>query len=155
MALDQRRTDADIYAAHAGELVRFATGIVGPVDAPDVVAESFASLLGTTVWADAVNPRALLYRRVLYDARSWTRSKHRRRRRELRVHDAAPAEFPELLPEVGRAVERLSPQQRAVVFLTYWEDLTPHAIAALLDVSDGTVRKQLARARNHLRKVLA
>ena len=50
---------------------------------------------------------------------------------------------------------KLSPQQRAVVVLTYWQDLTPSAVAELLDVSEGAVRKHLARARKHLRRVLA
>jgi RNA polymerase sigma-70 factor (ECF subfamily) len=48
----------------------------------------------------------------------------------------------------------LSPQQRAVVYLTYWDDLTPAQVAVLLAVSEGTVRKQLARARVHLRRIL-
>ncbi len=48
----------------------------------------------------------------------------------------------------------LSPQQRAVVFLTYWEDLEARSVADLLGVSEGTVRKQLGRARIRLREVL-
>jgi DNA-directed RNA polymerase specialized sigma24 family protein len=41
-----------------------------------------------------------------------------------------------------------------VIFLTYWEDQSPAQIAALLAVSEGAVRKQLARARDHLRRIL-
>ncbi len=52
------------------------------------------------------------------------------------------------------ALRSLSVQQRAVVHLTYWEDLTPAAVAERLGVSDGTVRRQLARGRDRLRKVL-
>ena len=33
------------------------------------------------------------------------------------------------------------------MYFTYWDDLLPSQIAELLDVSEGTVRKQLARAR--------
>jgi len=40
------------------------------------------------------------------------------------------------------------------VFLTYWDDLDVHAVAGLLAVSEGTVRKQLGRARKKLREVL-
>lgn len=150
------RTDAEIYATHAPELVRFATGLVGPSDAADVVAEAFARLFGTAIWAAAVNHRALLYRRVLFEAHSWVRSAERRRARETRASAAARTMvFPDLDPDVAAAVARLSPQQRAVVFLTYWDDLTPAAVAALLDVSEGTVRKQLARARTQLRRVLS
>jgi len=62
--------------------------------------------------------------------------------------------MPEIEPEVAAAVARLSPQQRAVVFLTYWDDLDAATVANLLGVSEGTVRKQLGRARNKLREVL-
>ena len=40
------------------------------------------------------------------------------------------------------------------MYLTYWEDLAPQTIANLLGVSEGTVRKQLARARDQLRRIL-
>ncbi len=57
-------------------------------------------------------------------------------------------------PEVAAAVARLSSQQRAVVFLTYWDDLDARAVADLIGVSEGTVRRQLGRARDRLREVL-
>ena len=40
------------------------------------------------------------------------------------------------------------------MYLTYWDDLTPAQIAELLGVGEGTVRKQLARAREQLRRIL-
>jgi DNA-directed RNA polymerase specialized sigma24 family protein len=40
------------------------------------------------------------------------------------------------------------------VYLTYWEDLDPSRISELLGISDGAVRRHLARARRHLRKTL-
>lgn len=52
------------------------------------------------------------------------------------------------------ALGELSPQQRSVVYLAYWEDLSVADIAGTLEVSEGTVRRQLARARDRLRKVL-
>jgi RNA polymerase sigma factor (sigma-70 family) len=42
-----------------------------------------------------------------------------------------------------------------VVVLTYWMDLTPAAIAELLEVSEGSVRKQLARARARMKEALS
>lgn len=56
--------------------------------------------------------------------------------------------------DVIAAVENLSPQQRAVIALTYWRDLPVAEVAEILDISDGAVRKQLARARARLREVL-
>ena len=64
--------------------------------------------------------------------------------------DAPPTPHPEVLG----AVAALSPRQRAVVYLTYWEDLDPGSAAALLGISDGAVRRHLARARKTLRGVL-
>ena len=149
------RSDAAIYAAYAPELVRFATGLIGPTDAADVVADAFVALLTAPVWAEAENHRALLYRRVLFEARSRVRSAQRRRFREDRAERVTTVEFPDLRPDIAAAVLRLSPQQRAVVVLSYWQDLTPTAVADLLDISEGAVRKHLARARAHLRRVLA
>jgi RNA polymerase sigma factor (sigma-70 family) len=51
-------------------------------------------------------------------------------------------------------VQRLSLRQRAVVFLTYWEDLGPASVAELLGISEGAVRRHLARARARLKEVL-
>jgi RNA polymerase sigma factor (sigma-70 family) len=151
----ETRTDAAIYEAYASELVRFATGLIGPTDAADVVADAFVALLGAPVWSQAENHRALLYRRVLFEARSRVRSAQRRRTREDRAERVIRVEFPDLRPDVAAAVLDLSPQQRAIVVLTYWQDLTPASVADLLDISEGAVRKQLARARAHLRRVLA
>ena len=148
-------TDAAIYAEYSVELVRFATGLVGPTDAPDVVANAFVQLMAAPVWASAQNHRALLYRRVLFEARSWQRSAERRRLREARTPLGVAVDLSDLQPEVAAAVDALSPQQRAVVFLTYWEDLTVAGVADLLEISDGAVRKHLARARTHLRRALS
>jgi DNA-directed RNA polymerase specialized sigma24 family protein len=40
------------------------------------------------------------------------------------------------------------------VYLTYWEDMTDQMAADHLGISAGSVRRHLARARDHLRKVL-
>jgi RNA polymerase sigma factor (sigma-70 family) len=78
-------------------------------------------------------------------------------RRRWREHQAAPAESvdpPELRPEILTAVARLSLRQRSVIVLTYWNDLVPEAVATLLDISEGSVRRHLARARSRLKEVL-
>jgi RNA polymerase sigma-70 factor (ECF subfamily) len=53
------------------------------------------------------------------------------------------------------ALAGLSSQQRTFVYLAYWEDWTATEIADRVGVSDGTVRRQLARARTKLREELA
>ena len=61
---------------------------------------------------------------------------------------------PDTRPDVIQAVIGLSPQQRACVYLTYWEDLAPNAVAELLGIGEGTVKSYLARARARLREIL-
>ena len=39
--------DAEVYRKHADDLIRFATGLVGPSDASDIVSEAFLSCLNS------------------------------------------------------------------------------------------------------------
>jgi len=146
-----------VYTNHVDELVRFASGLIGPDHAPDVVADAFVRLTRSAAWAEAQDRRALWFRAVVFEAQTWRRSTARRRAREQRAFaDRSQAPLCEAsgIDRVGAAVDELSAQQRAVIVLAYWQDLDPSAIAELLDVSEGTVRKQLSRAREKLRKVL-
>jgi RNA polymerase sigma-70 factor (ECF subfamily) len=147
-------TDAEVYEKHAEELTRFATALVGPTDAPDIVSTAMVNALSSRSWPTVENRRAYLYRCVLNAVRSGHRSTVRRERREVRVVERGVLEPPDLRPEVLEAVRSLSERQRAVVYLTYWDDLDPAAIASLLDISEGSVKRHLARARDHLRRKL-
>lgn len=151
----------EAYEKWSGDLVGYATVLVGPVDAPDVVADAFASLLAgdTDRWAGVRDPRGYLFRCVLNASRMHARSASRRAGREdvsLRSVVPPPSPTDRLLadPQVVLAVRSLSVQQRAVIYHAYWDDLTPASIAELLDVSVGSVKRQLARARARLRKAL-
>ncbi len=42
-----------------------------------------------------------------------------------------------------------------MIYLTYWVDLAPAAVADLLDLSEGAVKRYLARARAKLREELS
>jgi RNA polymerase sigma factor (sigma-70 family) len=134
--------------------VRFATGLVGPDDAADVVADAFVRVLGSASWPDVDKQRAYLYRTVLNEVRMRHRSTMRRRARELRAFDREAVVEIEVRPQVLEAMSVLSTQQRAAVILTYWEDLTPGEVAGRLGVSQGSVRRHLARGRSKLREVL-
>lgn len=164
----------DAYEATAVSLVRFATMLVGPNDAEDVVADALIRVLDRASADPPANPASYLFRAVSNTAKNHHRSRHRRVGRERRAAmtdgpmrrtgptpAGLPAEnvvvadgVPGLSPEVVAAVRRLSHQQRAVIFLTYWVDLAPADVAEHLGVSEGSVRKQLARARKRLGEVL-
>jgi RNA polymerase sigma factor (sigma-70 family) len=147
-------SSGEAYDRYAEELVRFATGLVGPDDAQDVVAEVFVRVMRTSRWAGVENHRASLYRAGANEAATHHRSTLRRRARERRQADHSVTHLPEVRPEVLEALGRLSARQRAVVVLTYWNDLAPPRVASLLGISDGSVRRHLARARAALREVL-
>jgi RNA polymerase sigma factor (sigma-70 family) len=58
------------------------------------------------------------------------------------------------VPRVGAALSRLDRDQRDVLLLYAWEELSYEEIAAALEIPVGTVRSRLARARGRLRSVL-
>jgi len=145
--------DERIYRKHAEELIRFATFLVGPSEAPDVVIDAVLRAFASPAWPGVTQPRAYLFRSVLNEARCRQRSDSRRHRREQRAFlEQSPPEVE--TPELLLLLDSLSPRQRAVVYLTYWDDLTPGSIAELLGISDGAVHRHLARARAALRRML-
>ena len=98
------------------------------------------------------NPEAYI-RRMLYTTYlSWWR---RRWRGEIPSaappETAAPSDQAELRLTVRAALARLSPRQRAVVALRFFEDLSVAETAALLGCTEGTVKTQTSRALAALR----
>jgi RNA polymerase sigma factor (sigma-70 family) len=148
----------EAYAKWSPDVVSYAAALVGPDDAADVVADAFARLVdgGAAVWAAVREPRAFLFTATLNAARMHHRGRIRRERREWRC-TASTTPTNEWLgdPAIVRALARLSLQQRAVTYLTYWEDLDVVTVASRLGIGTGTVKRQLARARSRLREVLS
>jgi RNA polymerase sigma factor (sigma-70 family) len=163
-------TIEEAYEKWSDHLVRYATALVGPDDAADLVADAFAVLLarGGSAWDEVRDPRGYVFRAVTNAARMHGRSRSRRRGRETTWSvtwsprpvppddGAEPGMRAELLgdPMVTRALGRLSVRQRAVVFLTYWEDLDATEVGSRLGISEGSVKRHLARGRSTLREVL-
>lgn len=141
------------FEKNADALTRFAATMVGSDDADDVVSDAIVGVLRSSP-AHVDDMTAYLYRAVANAAKKHWRSLSRRERRE---HATAQTDLVDVAfadPAIAASLMALSPQQRAVVHLTYWEDLTPPMVAIRLGVSDGTVRRQLARARSRLSEVL-
>lgn len=147
-------SDEELYRKHVDELTRFATGLVGPFDAPDVVIDAWVSSSQATQWRGAENKRSYLYRAVLNTARSHHRSTLARRLREHRAALPDRIDIDESDLDVLDAVGRLSMRQRAVVWFTYWEGHTTSEVAEILALSEGSVKRHLARARSRLRELL-
>ena len=149
----------EIYAKYADELLRFASVLVGPGAAEDVVAEAVTKAFISPAWvAGAVREaKPYLFRVVLNQARQVCRADRRRVRRELftAASVASVVDGPGVRVEVLDAMRRLTARQRAVVFLTYWYDLEAGDVAQALEVSLRTVQRELAAARRHLEVLLS
>jgi RNA polymerase sigma factor (sigma-70 family) len=147
-------TKAEVFERHGIELTRFATSLVGPTDAQDVVSDALVRAMWSDGWGDVGNQRAYLYRAVVSQARMLQRSRGRRLRREQIVAPVVVAASFEGGIDVWEALGHLSASERAAVFLTYWEDLSESDIALHLDVSERTVRRWLVRGRTKLGRLL-
>ena len=72
----------------------------------------------------------------------------------MRTAGGATTELPEVRPEVLEAIGQLSARQRAVAYLTYFQDYDERKVAELLGIGTGSVRRHLGRARERLRSML-
>ena len=146
------------YLSHADELIRYATMMIGPDDAAGVVTDAMVSVFTRDSGDVPVsNLRAYLFRAVHHRVIDVSRAETQRRDRESRWQRHRPADSvpDEAAIDARRLLACLSDQQRVVVFLTYWCDLKPSEVAETLDVSEGTIRKQLARARARLKEAIS
>jgi RNA polymerase sigma factor (sigma-70 family) len=152
-----RVTWADVYERHASELSRLAAFLVGRDQAHDLVADAVARAVMSPGWQEVRQPGAYLVRSIVNEAHRFRRTTTRRHGREERaMRLSAPlvgvSNDPD--PQLRAALDELSPQQRAVVFLAYWADMTIPQIARWLEISEGSVRQHLARAKARLREVI-
>ncbi len=76
---------------------------------------------------------------------------------ELLEADAVcePEEEPECDPElIKRAMERLSPLHREVLYLAYYEELPYSSIGELLGIPESTVKTRVFNAKRRLREII-
>lgn len=152
--VDDQTAAASLWREHAEDLRRFATVLVGPFDAHDIVADSFWTAYPKLVSGEVANHRGYLVRCVARRALDVRRGDERRLRREWRVAPAPTVEPAPVHTDLHRALGDLTVAQRAVVYLAYWDDLTEREIAEALGQSAGSVHRTLQRARDALRKAL-
>lgn len=142
----------EYFCARAQPLRRLAYALCGDWHtAEDLVQLAFVRLYRR--WPRIRNESVDAYaRRVLLNAFLTHR---RARRRESLMADpperAAGGADPTDRLAVHRALADLAPRQRAAVVLRYLEDLPVAEVAALLEISEGTVKSQTARAIQSMR----
>jgi len=160
----RRAEDAAIAAfvdQYAGALYRVAYSVLrNPSDAEDAVQEAFLRVLRhRQSLAEVRDHRVWLIRIV------WNIVLDRKRRAKTRPETDDVAELARVLPSNGLSaeelaaaaqhhahvlacVERLPAKEREVLLLSAFEELTSVEIAAVLGITESSVRSRLFRARN-------
>lgn len=147
---DRGVNDEAIWRKHHDEVVRYATVLVGPADAEDLLSAVVVRILSNKgSLSDLDEPRSYLFRSVLNESKNFRRGL----RQPPLVRDEVG--LGELRPDVLDAVGRLPRRQRAAVYLIYWKDLTVSEAAALMGCRPGTVKRYLFLARQRLKEVLS
>lgn len=134
--------------------MRFAASLVGPNNAADLVSEAVVATLQRRTLSSLDNPRAYLMQAVVNRARSRGRQLERERRALARHRTPSVPDHAEVISDVTQLVAGLPPQQRAAIFLVYWEDMEPSEAARLLGLRPGTIRRYLHLARKRLGRLL-
>lgn len=141
-------TDGEIYAKHRDALVRYATALVGPDHAEDMLSTVLVRALRRVRLVDLDDAEAYLYRAVLNESRSFWR----RARRPILLRPERSDALPDPLPEVIEALRRLPARQRAATYLVHYADLSIADAAELMGCAAGTVKHYLHAARARLRR---
>ena len=136
------------------DLVRLGFLLTGSREqAEDLAQDAFAALAARGPdAADIIDTRAYLRRIVVNRSASY----HRRRFRDrLRPVAREVVVVPPEVDETWAVVQRLSDAQRRVVVLRFYADCTLDEIASITDRPLGTVKSDLHRALDRLRKELS
>jgi len=139
-------------------LWRHAFRLTGRRDAAwEVLQEAWLGIVrGIGRLADPACFRRWAYRVVTHKAIDWVRRSDRRRSdRNLADPVAAPPATadPDAAADLQTVLAHLPDEQRALVSLRYFEELSVIEIAEVLDIPAGTVKSRLHDARAALRRV--
>jgi RNA polymerase sigma factor (sigma-70 family) len=145
------RNFADFYAEWRDPIRRALALAVGDVTLADEAADE-AMTRALARWAkisDYDKPEGWVYRVGL----NWSRGLFRKRRYEILTQlDPDPRYIDAPHPDVDliAAVGHLSQQLRSIVVARYYLDWSTAAVAAALDIPEGTVKSRLSRALRRL-----
>jgi len=166
----RRAEDAAISALvdqYAGALYRVAYSVLrNSTDAEDAVQEAFLRVLRHRDTLDEVRDQRVWLIRIV-----WNVALDRKRRAKTRPETDDVSELARVLPSTGLSaeelaaaaehhahvlgcVEQLPAKEREVLLLSAFEELTSVEIAAVLDITESSVRSRLFRARNLMAELL-
>lgn len=163
------RGDAEAFRqlveAYQTPAYRLAARMCGPDSAEDVTQEAFlAAWRALPEFRGDCRFSTWLYRLVSNAAIDFLRREKKHRDTgdvdDLELPDGGPspqeqAERNDTRDAVRRALDRLSPEHRQVLLLRFMQELDYGEIARALNVSEGTVKSRINRAKSKLREVLA
>ena len=163
------RGDAEAFRqlveAYQTPAYRLAARMCGPDSAEDVTQEAFlAAWRALPEFRGDCRFSTWLYRLVSNAAIDCLRREKKHRDTgdvdDLELSDGGPspqeqAERSDTRDAVRRALDRLSPEHRQVLLLRFMQELDYGEIARALNVSEGTVKSRINRAKSKLREVLA
>ncbi|GIH20591.1 SigE family RNA polymerase sigma factor [Rugosimonospora africana] len=155
---EERQKFREFVAARTPALMRTAYLLAGNQhDAEDLLQNALTRTAARFSSIRHTDPEAYV-RRVMYREQiSWWRRFTRRRESPTHPMPDRPAADPstgtDLRVVVGEALRQLTPRQRTVLVLRYFEDLPEQQVAELMNCSVGTVRSQTARAMARFRAV--
>jgi RNA polymerase sigma-70 factor (sigma-E family) len=151
----------DFFEMESARLERFATMLVGdPFEGAELTQEAMARVYARWARVKDGSPSSYARQIVVNLVRSAHRSKKLRALkpvpgwargdRELEAPDARVGDEVRIVD----ALDHLSPIRRATVLLRFYEDMSEHEIANLLDRPVGTVKADIHRALRQLRPLL-
>jgi RNA polymerase sigma-70 factor (ECF subfamily) len=135
--------------------LRRLAAVVGPPedDPDDLVQEAVVGALRSGPLTGLANPRAYLSASIVHLASNRRRSLGRRRRAVSRLA-ADDAPLTPVYPSDLALLQRLSPVDRAVLYLTAVEGATAKEVAALIGGSPAAIRVRRTRALRRLRTAM-
>lgn len=149
--------EAFVRARHHA-LLRFAYALVGDLPTAEDLVQGALERTGAR-WALVMrrpgDPEAYVRKAILNGSRSrWRSQRHERLVPELPESCRVEPVAGDHNDAMWQAMARLPTRQRAVVVLRFYEDLSVHETAHLLQCSEGTVKSQTFKAIAALRSVL-
>lgn len=142
-------TDEEIYVKYRDELIRYATALVGPSDAEDVLSSVVTRLYRSKRSLSELEfPHPYLMKAVLHE------SLNRRRHWGDQPLGEIAVEPVRSEPEVLQAVMSLPTRQRAATYLTYWCGMNSTEVGDLMGCRPATARRYVHLATHRLAGVL-
>ena len=157
-SLVDARAFAVIFDRHFREIFRFLRGRIGRQLAEDLASETFVVALGRRHSYDLsrADARPWLYGIAVNLLREHRRAEERRLRAYARMAADVPSASDELGgehldPGVSAALLELTHEERNLILLLTWADLTYEQLGDALDLPVGTIRSRVSRVRSKLR----